>query len=327
MPGRRNTVYVGLDHSKCQYKQKKYLLWKIRGLLGIINASKVITNEQYASFPETFQRDLSFRQLYDFLKGHKELAWKDQIPQSSCLCELCENAVLLAKSINSSLRPKILATNLYDLVEANACDSIQDVCMVGECDLCLESKLSLSDFPEEKKTIPFLNRQRVEKNIAKINQSLLFDQSIEKWNSAILTIKKHIYQKREQVASYNQQKSDLKPGEALIHVDYSQSYSNSQQDEVHSTYFAQQNFHMFTFCSYYHDSGEDNLTKVPKVVIRESSDHCKIAAFSCIVTIVEELKKLLSELRKAILWSNGCCSQFRSKIVFALLTHFDRNIA
>ena len=31
------------------------------GLPGIINALKVITNEQYASFPETFQSDLIFR--------------------------------------------------------------------------------------------------------------------------------------------------------------------------------------------------------------------------------------------------------------------------
>ena len=58
---------------------------------------------QYASFPETFQRDLSFRQLCEFLKGYKELAWNDQIPQSSCLYDLCENAVLLAKGINLSL--------------------------------------------------------------------------------------------------------------------------------------------------------------------------------------------------------------------------------
>ena len=36
-----------------------------------------MTKEQYASFPETFQRDLTFRQLYEFLKGHKELAWND----------------------------------------------------------------------------------------------------------------------------------------------------------------------------------------------------------------------------------------------------------
>ena len=122
-------------------------------MIRIINASKVITNEQYASFPETFQRVLSFRQLYEFLKGHKELAWNDQIPQSSCLYELCENTVLLAKGINSSLRSKILATNVHDLAEANACDSSQYVCMVGECELCLTSNLSLSYFNEEKKTI------------------------------------------------------------------------------------------------------------------------------------------------------------------------------
>ena len=63
------------------------------------------------------------------------------------------------------------------------------------------------------------------------------------------------------------------------------------------------------------------------VVISESNDHSRISAFSCIVTIVNELKKLMDELRKVILWSDGCSSQFRSKFIFALLAHFDRNIA
>ena len=83
-----------------------------------------------------------------------------------------------------------MATNVHDLVEANACDSSQDVCMVGECELCLTSNLSLSDFDEENTTISFLNWQRVDKNMAKINQSLSFDQAIEKWSSTILKIKK-----------------------------------------------------------------------------------------------------------------------------------------
>ena len=199
--------------------------------------------------------------------------------------------------------------------------------MVGECQLCLTSNLSLSHFDEEKKTMSFMNWQRVDKNIGKINQTLPFGQAIEKWNSTILTIKTHIYRKRKQVASYKQWKLDLKPGEALIYVDYSESYSNSKQDEVQCAYFGQQNFSIFTFCSYYRDSGKDNLTKVPMAVISKSNDHSRIAAFSCIVTIVGELKKLTNELHKMILWSNGCSSQFRSKFVFALLTHFDRNIA
>ena len=168
-----------------------------------------------------------------------------------------------------------------------------------------------------------MNWQRVDK---KYCGNLSFDQAIEKWNSTILTIKKHIYRKRKQVASYNQQKLDFKPEETLIHVDYSESYSNLEQDEVQSAYFGQQNFSIFTSCSYYCDSGEDNLAKVPVAGIRESNDHSRIAAFSCIVTTVDELKKLKGELRKVILWSDGC-SRFRSKFVFALLTHFDRNIA
>ena len=68
-----------------------------------------------------------------------------------------------------------MATNIHDLVEANARDSSQDVCMVGECELCLTSNLSLSDFDEEKKTISFTNWQRVDKNISKVNQILSFD--------------------------------------------------------------------------------------------------------------------------------------------------------
>ena len=63
-------------------------------------------------------------------------------------------------------------------------------CMFGECELCLTS--NLSDFDEEKKTISFLNWELVHKNIAKINQSLPFDQTIEKRNSTIFTIKKHL---------------------------------------------------------------------------------------------------------------------------------------
>ena len=161
----------------------------------------------------------------------------------------------------------------------------------------------------------------------KINLSLPFDQAIEKANFTILTIKKHIYQHRKQVASYKKQKLDLKPGEALIHVNYSESYSNSQQHEVQSAYFGQQNITIFTSCSCYRDGGEDNLTAFPTAVIRKSNDHSRITAFSCIVTIVDELKKLMDALRKVIMWSEGCSSQFRSKFVFALLTHFDRNIA
>ena len=40
-PGKRDTVYVGMDHGKRQHKQERYLVWKICDLLGIINNQRL----------------------------------------------------------------------------------------------------------------------------------------------------------------------------------------------------------------------------------------------------------------------------------------------
>ena len=50
---------------------------------------------------------------------------------------------------------------------------------------------------------------------------MLFGQVILKWVETIRTLKR-----------YNKQKDELKTGEALIHVDFSESYNNTQQDEI-----------------------------------------------------------------------------------------------
>ena len=92
-----------MDGGKREYKQKRYLLWKLRDLLEIINGSKIITNENFPSFTEAFEHELSFHQIFNFLKIHKDVAYNSEIPQSSCLCEICENTLLLVKRINSSL--------------------------------------------------------------------------------------------------------------------------------------------------------------------------------------------------------------------------------
>ena len=60
-PGRRDTVYVGMYDGKREYKQKQYVLWKLRDLLKIIDGSKIIINENFPLFT-AFEYELSFRQ-------------------------------------------------------------------------------------------------------------------------------------------------------------------------------------------------------------------------------------------------------------------------
>lgn len=110
---------------------------------------------------------------------------------------------------------------------------------------------------------------RWEKNRKNLLQK---NEVLPKLNEIISDLKKHIYRKCEQVSGYKKKKDDLKPEEVLIHVDYSESYSN-----------AQQNFSLFTSCSYYCEKEHADLVEVSMSVIGESSEHSRIAASTCVV--------------------------------------------
>ena len=92
-PGRRDTVCVGMDGGKREYKQKRSLIQKLRDLLEIMNGSKIITNENFSSFTETFEHKLSFRQMYNFLKIHKEVSYNSDIPHIALLLKVISNIV------------------------------------------------------------------------------------------------------------------------------------------------------------------------------------------------------------------------------------------
>ena len=65
---------------------------------------------------------------------HNEVAYNSDIPRYSCLCEICENASLLAKGINSSFKSTdILSFTAHTLVETYTCDSSSKDCMLGNC--------------------------------------------------------------------------------------------------------------------------------------------------------------------------------------------------
>ena len=61
--------------------------------------------------------------------------------------------------------------------------------------------------------------------------------------------------------------------------------------------------------------------KRPITVVSESSDHSRIVALTCIDFVIKEVEKHM-KLTKAIIWSDGCAAQFRSRFVFKLLSTY-----
>ena len=119
-----------------KYVQKQYLLWTLRDILDIINENEIVGfHNDETSFVDKFDKKLSFTKLYNFLKFNKQYIWNRHIPESSCLCKVCENVCLFAKGINKSLKLK-LPTNPHDLIELCSYDSGQSECMDSSCDYC-----------------------------------------------------------------------------------------------------------------------------------------------------------------------------------------------
>ena len=155
------------------------------------------------------------------------------IPQASCLCEICENLIFLAKSMSPKLNLPI-QTNTHTLVKAYSCDSSSKSCMYSTCDECCDTGLKVEYFKDDSTEIQFYQWKEVDKKVQKIDSILPPDDLITLFDEEVRILKNHIFIKRRQHAAYNDLKENLKRGEVLLHVDYSENYVNKQQAEIQS---------------------------------------------------------------------------------------------
>ena len=114
-------------------------------------------------------------------------------------------------------------------------------------------------------------------------------------------------------------KGNLQENKVMLHLDYSDSYNNTLQDEIQSVYFGNSIFSIFTACGYI--LNERELSKRSVVVVGKSSDNSRTAALTCVNMVLNEIEKE-TKVKILIFWSDGCASQFRSRFVFKLLSSY-----
>ena len=126
-------MYVGKTDGEHRYKQRLYLWWNFGDLLDIINGTgKVEVTDQL----------LTFSQLHDFVKYHKEYCYNQNISHGSCLCEICENCVLLGKGLNTRLLCP-LPTNPHELINRFLCNVQEINCVMDRCPTCYGAEIEL----------------------------------------------------------------------------------------------------------------------------------------------------------------------------------------
>ena len=274
----------------------------VKKMLGIINGDETIDLSDTDTFVGTFGKRLPFSVLYDFVKERKQFIFNRNIPQASCLCEICEKVCLMAKGINKSCKQSI-PTNPHDIVERYSCNSTSKTCRMGDCtdssnfelDVNIDESSSDSEDGESGITvISYYIWGTGNKRGQKVLQTIDRMEASDNWIESVKSLKQHIHRKRVQVSSLNTIKAELGEDEILMQVDYSQSYKNAEQDEIQSAYFGHSCFSLFTACVYYRE--DEELHKLPITITTESSEHSRITSFSCLDEIVSHVEQKLARL-------------------------------
>ena len=287
------------------------------------------------TYRDSFGYELSFTSLYGFIKAHKQFVFNRDIPECSCLCEVCENAFLLAKELSKRFRLS-LPTNPHNLVEENACDSSSASCMTRECSECapklfLASKLAENetldsseseDSEGDSQDVEYCKWCRVDRKVQKVLINVNENDAVTDWVLSIENLKLHIRRKRTKVAAFNALKENLEENEILVQCDYSKNYKNLAQDQIQSEYFGHSCFSIFTACG--HHRSEGVLYKYPIIIVSQASVHSRIAAFTCFNKVVKHMpEKIDVPVDKVYAWSDGITAQFQACFVFVLLSQFD----
>ena len=89
---------------------------------------------------------------------------------------------------------------------------------------------------------------------------------------------------------YNNVKDNFEENEVLVHVDYSENYSNKHQQEIQNAYPAHNTFSIFTACCYFRGDGREVVSKNIMITCN-ATDHSRIAAHNCTMKVIEELNK------------------------------------
>ena len=348
-PGRNDSIYLGKVNGVKHFEQKRFLLWPLRDLVDILNGNNEAAGGE-ETFPQKFGRNLRFTEFYKFVKKHKQYVFNSKIPHYNCLCEICENTILLAKALNKSAHTKKIPTDPHAIVQHYCCEEETDDCLLGSCQNCAVHGLTCADFYDDdnddnggrdsdasdssetnsrSQEIKFYTwMKNDEDHLTKMLATEEIEDCLRIWQEKVTHLKRHIHTKRKQQQEYNRIKNNLQTNEILIHLDYSENYKSKQQNAIQSAYFGNTSFSLFTACAYYRDITDDNKLKtIPLTITSELNDKSRASSLSCVNAAISYVRDSIPNgIQVVHVFSDGCAAQFRSRFVFALASQIHTDI-
>ena len=178
---------------------------------------------------------------------------------------------MLGKGLDNGSKIVEIPTDPCGIAERYSCDDEAKDCMLGNCNASQLHGLSETDFITESNvssncdsdsdsdtgsdvTIKFYHWHKSESGyLSKMQMTLDMSDALDRWQEVVTNLKRHIFNKRQQHSTYVNIRENLMKRELLINLDFSENYSNRNQNEIQSAYFGNNSFSLFTACAFNND--------------------------------------------------------------------------
>ena len=313
-PGRKESIYMGKNaEGVSQYHPKHYLLWFLTEIVPLMN------EEIVGKLPPSEQFVVSYGSLRRFVKTIKYIRFRQDMPENTCTCDICENLELLLSAIKDCC-PDI-PTDGCKYIKEVLCDSLNEKCVNGICSECSDGSIfykNVIECVEAQEEVMYYKWIHGEKYPEKVLKCGTGAEVAEELGAQTHTFRRHNYSRIRQHAELSHLKGSL-PGtrNAVVQVDFSENYCNTQKDEIQSAYFGHENFTLYTVCVWYAEA--DEIKSKTYCIISDCLSHDKFLALHFNKLIIERIRQLVPNLEQVHFWSDGCASQFKSKYCFYFL--------
>lgn len=294
-------------------KQKRYLNDTMYNLHKMFK--KEYPQYQKISYP-TFCRLRPFWVLYPKASDRE-----------TCLCKVHENMLLLIKKMHNCNIISEKCTS--EVLKAMCCDSKSELCLNRECDQCKLNKIKIKDFQDE----PVLFQKWISKKVPvaikgeikmcpktmKVDVESTKKEIVKLFFSDIDKFLKHVSNIVHQYEEVSNIKKNLKRNEILMHIDFSENYLCKFNREIQSAHFggSKPQVTIHTCVMYCQKDIKENPVSYATISACNRHDAAAIAAH--LLSLKEDIKSLIPNLKKIHFLSDGPSAQYKNKTMFQLI--------
>ena len=250
-----------------------------------------------------------------------------------CLCDICDNIQLLCRAIKTSMLrsnptqkiPAFLTDDL-ELAKEVVCDIHNPGCLHRKCLNCSPDaiKTHFQDWIRDSDHVPirYFQWQRVAEmyNGKEIKEMRKFELNGERWElvnslmSQLGNFPYHKYNAVSQLGSFRKCKQSLKNHQVCAIMDFAENYVCRGAFEAQNVFYSRNSVTIHPLVLIF--SRNSAVQRDSVVLLTEDLKHDSAAVYVFVQQLAQHLRLKHPHITEILFWSDGCSSQYKSKIPF-----------